>query len=308
MSFLHTVLKRIQSSGELRRLQLFEIHSSAFRNKCKDVDLPSNVGALAGKYRRIVLYPEEYTVKPLNVRNLGGRDPVSGRLVIKGIGGGIKRKYHWIEWKREGPKEGPPLVEKVIQIMVDWCRTSRIALVASGDRMKYILATENMKAGDLIRTSQHIPRIPVAAKEGDAYPLGALPVGTIIHNVEKYAGCGGWYVHAAGSCATIVRKMSDRVVIRLPSKEEVSLSQECMATVGRLSNSEHINTPIGSAQRNRELGNRPRSGLWQRKDGRHGRKIRPLPPVQTHDKKTEDDKPEVIQLSLKLDDLYHSKL
>lgn len=81
--------------------------------------------------------------------------------MVKGIGGGIKRKYHWIEWRRIGPKtEGPPLVEKVIDIIVDWCRTSRVALVANGDKLKYYLATENMKPGDLIHTSQFIPRIP----------------------------------------------------------------------------------------------------------------------------------------------------
>lgn len=111
-------------------------------------------------YRRIIHYPEEYTVKPLEVTNLGGRDPVSGRLVVKGIGGGIKHKYHWIDWKRVGPKEGPPQVEKVIKIIEDGCRTAHVALVAVGDRLKYILATQNMKAGDLIKTSCHIPRIP----------------------------------------------------------------------------------------------------------------------------------------------------
>lgn len=111
-------------------------------------------------YRRIVHYPEEYTVKPLDVTNLAGRDPISGRLVCKGIGGGIKHKYHWIDWKREGPAEGPPQVERVVKIIKDGCRTAFIALIAVDDRLKYILATENMKAGDLIRTSCNIPRIP----------------------------------------------------------------------------------------------------------------------------------------------------
>lgn len=81
-------------------------------------------------------------------------------MVVKGIGGGIKRKYHWIEWKREAPKDGTPVKEKVIEIIVDWCRTSRVALVAGGDKMKYYLATENMKPGDIITTSNQIPRIP----------------------------------------------------------------------------------------------------------------------------------------------------
>ncbi|KAK9881196.1 hypothetical protein WA026_014543 [Henosepilachna vigintioctopunctata] len=74
-----------------------------------------------------------------------------------------------------GPKEGPPLEERVIKIIKDGCRTANVALVASGSNLRYILATENMKAGDIIKTSCHIPRIPVRANEGDAYPLGALP-------------------------------------------------------------------------------------------------------------------------------------
>lgn len=111
-------------------------------------------------YRRIVHFPDQYTVKPLEVTNLGGRDPKTGRLAVKGIGGGIKHKYHWIDWKREGPIEGPPQEERVIKIIKDGCRTAHVALVAYGDRLKYILASENMKPGDIIRTSCHIPRIP----------------------------------------------------------------------------------------------------------------------------------------------------
>lgn len=155
-----------------------------------------------------------------------------------------------------------------------------------------------MKEGDIIKTSMHIPRIPVRAKEGDAYPLGALPLGTQIHNVEKYPGKGGFLVHAAGTCATIVRKTPDqRIIVQLPSKQEYSLPQECMCTVGRLSNVDHNKTPIGSAQRNRELGNRPRSGLWHRKQGIHGRKIRPPPRLQIiNNKENKEDKP--IKLTL----------
>lgn len=111
-------------------------------------------------FRRKVHYPKEYTVKPLEVTNLAGRDPITGRVVANGIGGGIKHKYHWIKWVRDGPVEGPPQVEKVIDVLFDGCRTAKIALVGVGNELKYILATENMKAGDLIRTSRFIPRIP----------------------------------------------------------------------------------------------------------------------------------------------------
>lgn len=290
------------------RLQKLNFSLSEVCSKSRDVDLPKFKGGKAGKFRRIVHYPEEYTVKPLSITRLGGRDPKSGRLVVKGIGGGIKRKYHWVEWNRQGPTEGPPLVEKVIEIIVDWCRTSRVALVAGGDKMKYYLATENMKPGDLIRTCGQIPRIPVAAKEGDAHPLGALPVGTPVHCIEKFPGKGGVYVKAAGTNGIVSRRVGNRIIVQLPSKNELSLPEECMATVGRLSNVDHGNTPIGSAQRNRELGNRPRSGLWQRKGGQHGRKIRPLPPVKILDLKTVEKDFKEIHLSLKNDMHHHNKL
>ncbi|PSN35212.1 hypothetical protein C0J52_16891 [Blattella germanica] len=201
-------------------------------------ELPKPGAGIA--FRRRVNFPEKYTVEPLTVRNLGGRDPETGRRIAKGIGGGIKHKYHWIHWKRVGPKEGEPIEERVIQIIDDGCRTAKVALIAGGDELKYYLATENMKPGDIIKTSGHIPRIPVRANEGDAYPLGALPMGTLVHCVEHYPG--------------------------------------------RLSNVIHNKIPIGSPNRLRELGYRPRSGWWQRKSGKHGRKIKPLPPVRTVDK------------------------
>jgi len=153
-------------------------------------------------------------------------------------------------------------------------------LIGSGRELKYILATENMKPGDIICTHQGIPRNPVRPSEGDAYPLGALPMGTLVHCVEKYPGLGGFLIHAAGTVGRVMKRDGDRVIVQMPSKKLFSLHETCMATVGRLSNVEHDSTPIGSAQKNRELGNRPRSGLWQRKTGRFGRKIKPPPRVQ----------------------------
>lgn len=188
---------------------------------------------------------------------------------------------HWIKWHRDGPSgENEFKTEKVIQVFKDGNRTAHVALVASGDEMKYILATVNMKAGDLLKTSKFIPRIPVRANEGDAHPLGALPSGTQIHCIEKYPGENFHYIHAAGTYATIVRKYDDRVVVQFPKKREYAFDQRCMATVGRLSNVEHGKTHIGSAWQLRWLGYRPRSGLWQRKGGRHGRKIKPIKPMR----------------------------
>ncbi|XP_030372109.1 39S ribosomal protein L2, mitochondrial [Scaptodrosophila lebanonensis] len=233
------------------------------------------------QFRRIVHFPEEYTIEPLKITHLAGRDPKSGRVVAKGIGGGIKQQYHWIKWVRDGPSEGEPQQELVVEVFPDGCRTSNVALVAVGDELKYILATENMKAGDIIKTSRVIPRIPVRPNEGDAYPLGALPVGTRIHCLEKNPGQPCHLIHAAGTFGTILRKFDDKVVVQLPSKREFAFNRICMATVGRLSNTEHNKEHVGSAQRMRELGNRPRSGLWKRKEGKHGRKIRKLPPMVT---------------------------
>lgn len=85
----------------------------------------------------------------------------AGRVVVKGLGGGIKHKYHWIDWYRVGPKDdSPPTIEKVLKIIKSGIRTADIALVGVEGRLKYIVASANMKAGDLLKTSMFIPRIP----------------------------------------------------------------------------------------------------------------------------------------------------
>lgn len=128
------------------------------RTKTKVVEKPKP-GA-GQQFRRIVHFPEEYTVEPLKITHLAGRDPVTGRMVAKGIGGGIKQQYRWIKWVRDGPSEGSPQEERVVELLRDGCRTAKVALVAVGDELKYILATENMKEGDILKTSRVIPRIP----------------------------------------------------------------------------------------------------------------------------------------------------
>lgn len=122
-----------------------------------------------------------------------------------------------------------------------------------------------------------------------------MPTGTQINCVEKYPGLGGFLVHAAGTYATILKRVGNRIIIMTPSKKEFSLPETCMCTVGRVGNLEHSSIPIGSPQRLRELGYRPRSGLWQRKTGKHGRKIRRPPPVREITAKKMDE--EIIQLT-----------
>ena len=121
--------------------------------------------------------------------------------------------------------------------------------------------------------------VTVRPNEGDAHPLGSLPVGTLVNCVERYPGKGAVMVRAAGTSALLIRKQDGMCVIRLPSKQEVSVSENCLATVGRISNVLHNKQKLGKAGASRWLGIRPRSGRWHRKTGRSGRKIKPLPPV-----------------------------
>jgi large subunit ribosomal protein L2 len=113
-----------------------------------------------------------------------------------------------------------------------------------------------MKVGDLIRTSGEIPRVPITVKEGDAYPLGALPIGTMVHNIEALPGQGGVYCKAAGSSAIVKNHVDDRVIVKLPSELEVSLERYCMATVGQVSHASHQNEKLTHPVDTRDLGYR----------------------------------------------------
>lgn len=225
---------------------------------------------------------KKYTIRPLPMLRDGGRDPLTGRIVYKRRGGGHKRRYRMIDWHRIGPKEGPPLEEKVLNILYDPNRSARIALVAGGNKKRYILATMNMQEGDIIKTSQKIGRMTVVANEGDAYPVGAYPIGSLVHNIEKTPGEGSKLVHSAGTFAQILRKVGGQVILQLPSKRQISISEKCMATYGRLSNPDHNKRDLGKAGRSRWLGIRPKSGWFQRKGGWAGSKIKPLPPMKIY--------------------------
>ncbi|KAF4106197.1 39S ribosomal protein L2, mitochondrial [Onychostoma macrolepis] len=226
---------------------------------------------------------DKYTVRPIGVKKTGGRD-YTGKIITQRIGGGHKQRYRMIDFQRlryEAGKEEQPIEEKVIEVRYDPCRSADIALVAGGSRKRWIIATENMEAGDLIRTSGAIGRMAVLAKEGDSHPLGALPVGTLVNNLELVPGKGAQYIRAAGTCGVLLRKVNGTAIVQLPSKHQIQVLETCMVTVGRVSNADHNKRVIGKAGRNRWLGIRPSSGLWQRKGGWAGRKIRPLPPMKS---------------------------
>jgi large subunit ribosomal protein L2 len=261
------------------------------RFKFRELDIPKPGAGVGQQFRRTVHYPEKYTIKPIPTTNLGGRDPKTGRVVVGTLGGGIKYPYLWVDYVRWIPKGSPPLVERVLEIIVEPNRSGHIALVGHNDKLRYILATENMKKGDIITTSSELTRIAVRPNEGDAYPVGSLPIGCTICCVEMTPGRGGYFGRGAGTACKIQRKIGQQVVVLIPSKREISISQNCMAVVGRISNAIHSSIPIGSANRLRHLGYRPRSGLWQRKSGRHGRKIRRPPPL------TDFTKPKRVRLA-----------
>lgn len=259
----------------------FQLTNVRYRyNKIRGGGRPLPEGMIPPKqctygWRPVLPADGEYTTKPLPIVKLGGRDPETGRVVVRTIGGGHKKKFRWVDFKREAPKDGSTLVEKVYDVRYDPCRTADIALVASSDHKRWILASHNMKVGDLIETSGEIPKMPVTPRDGNAHPVGALPAGTLIHNIEREPGQGGAMCRVAGSAATLVRKVDNTCIIQLPSKQQVIIDERCMAVCGRVSNVGHGDKHIGSANRLRWLGKRPRSGLWHRKDGYCGRKIHP---------------------------------
>ncbi|XP_078065058.1 large ribosomal subunit protein uL2m [Mustelus asterias] len=142
----------------------------------------------------------KYTVRPIGVRKTGGRDH-TGKIKVHGIGGGHKQRYRMIDFQRlyyEPGKEAKPFEEKVVEVRYDPCRSADIALLAGGSRKRWIIATENMEAGDIVKTSGQIGRMAVSANEGDAYPLGALPIGTLLNNLELQPRAGARYIRAAG--------------------------------------------------------------------------------------------------------------
>jgi len=249
---------------------------------------PNKAGSRAAEnYRHIIHYPEDgkYTIKKLDVTKLGGRHPVTGKKVIEGVGGGSKQKARWIDWNRlpaDFPRDGSVLEERVIQISYDPMRDAMITMTGWEDRLRWQVATDKIKEGDIIRTFTAIPENPIRPVEGDSHPLGALPLGSTVCQVEKWPGEGAWFAVKAEENAKIVRKVGDRVVIKCWDKLEFSIPMEAQCVVGTNSIHPLKALPIGSPNRMRWLGMRPRSGLYQKKDGSKGRKVKKPPPtIQT---------------------------
>jgi len=190
--------------------------------------------------------PEKALLAPL--KKSGGRNN-KGRVTARHIGGGHKRQYRIIDFKRD--KIDVP--GKVEAIEYDPNRSARIALISYADGEKrYILAPLDLKVGDRIISSDTADIRP-----GNALPLASIPVGTVIHNVEMIPGKGGQLVRSAGSGAQLMAKEGKYATLRLPSGEMRMVLQTCRAVVGQVGNVEHENIALGKAGRSRWLGIKP---------------------------------------------------
>lgn len=193
----------------------------------------------------------------------GGRNSY-GRITVRHIGGGNRRKIRLIDWKRN--KDGIPA--RVEALEYDPNRTAHLALLlyADGER-RYILAPEGLKVGHKIISGPEADILP-----GNALALADIPVGTEIHNIEMKAGKGAQMVRTAGGSAQLMAKEGEYAQVRLPSGEVRMVSVRCRATIGAVGNAEHENVKIGKAGRKRHLGKRPhvRGVVMNPNDHPHG--------------------------------------
>lgn len=205
--------------------------------------------------------PEKSLLRPL--KKHAGRNN-QGRITTRHRGGGHKRMYRLIDFKRN--KIG--VAAKVFSVEYDPNRSARIALLKYTDGEKrYILAPVGVKVGDTLMSG---PDAEIRA--GNALPLRNIPLGTQVHNVELNPGQGGKMVRSAGASAQVLAKVGEEVQLRMPSGEVRIVRMDCMATLGQVGNVEHQNITIGKAGRNRYLGKRPtvRGSVMNPRDHPHG--------------------------------------
>lgn len=209
---------------------------------------PGRRHKVAGSFNDITTNkPEKSLLEP--IKNSGGRNN-TGKMTIRNVGGGHKRKYRVIDFKRD--KDGVAALVKTIEY--DPNRSERIALVEYADGEKrYIIAPNGMTVGHQIESGSN-----VAPEVGNALVLGEMPLGTVVHNVELYPGRGGIIARSAGSYAQLVSKDGRHGILKLPSGETRMILLTCKATVGIVSNSDHSLEVSGKAGRSRWLGRRPR--------------------------------------------------
>ena len=209
--------------------------------------------------------PEKSLLEP--IKKSGGRDN-HGHISMRRIGGGHKRKYRIIDFKRN--RLGQPAT--VREIEYDPNRSARIALVQYEDGEKrYIIHPKGLKVGDVIARG---PGTDV--RLGNALPLGEIPLGTAVHNVELKVGKGGQICRSAGMSAQVMAKEGEYVTLRMPSSEVRLVHQRCLATIGEVGNAEHELESWGKAGKSRWMGKRPkvRGEVMNPVDHPHGGRTR----------------------------------
>jgi large subunit ribosomal protein L2 len=205
--------------------------------------------------RQLVLVDRSALYKGAPVKSLtegkpgtGGRNN-NGRITTRFRGGGHKKSFRIVDFKRR-KFDAPAKVER---LEYDPNRTAFIALVKYEDgELAYILAPQRLAVGDTVVAGEHVD-----VKPGNAMPAGNIPVGTIVHNIELKIGKGAQIARSAGSYAQIVGRDGEYVILRLNSGEQRLMHGRCMATIGAVSNPDHMNISIGKAGRTRWLGRRP---------------------------------------------------
>ena len=223
---------------------------------------PGRRGMTGSTFEEITKWkPEKALTEP--IRQRAGRNN-QGRITVRHRGGGHKRKYRIIDWRRD--KRDTPAT--VLAIEYDPNRSARIALLQYEDgERRYIVAPTGLKVGTIVMSG---PNAELAT--GNALPLRNIPTGTTIHNLELRPGQGARLVRSAGNAAQLMAKDGDWAQVRLPSGEVHRIHIACMATIGQVGNSEHAAMKIGKAGRSRWLGIRPtvRGSVMNPRDHPHG--------------------------------------
>jgi len=182
-------------------------------------------------------------------KRISGRNN-SGKMTVRRRGGGHKRLYRVIDFKRDKRD----IEAKVVSVEYDPNRSARIALLSYLDGEKrYILAPNGLKVGDRVLAGEKV-KVTV----GNAMPVGNIPVGTVVHNVELSPGRGGQLGRSAGTFVQIVGNEGKNCIVRLPSGETRIINKKCYATIGEIGNQDHFNVSLGKAGRSRWLGRRPK--------------------------------------------------
>ncbi len=223
---------------------------------------PGQRGMTVSTFEEITAKTPEKSLTETLKKNAGRN--VRGKITVRHRGGGTRRKYRIIDFKRR--KDDIPGTVKTIEY--DPNRSANIALIVYADGEKrYILAPEKLKVGDVIYSG---PEADI--KVGNALPIANIPVGTMIHNIELKPGKGGQLARSAGNAAQLMAKEDKYAQVRLPSGEVRKVLIQCRATIGEVGNMDHANIQIGKAGRKRHMGWRPtvRGSVMNPNDHPHG--------------------------------------